>query len=40
MPGLNSALGGNGAQPTKPSPLRQLTQAGPHSVSGTQAQPP
>ena len=31
--------GGNGAQPTYPSPSRQETHDGAHSVSGTQTQP-
>jgi len=32
-------LGGSGAQPMYPPPRRQATQAGPHSVPGTQTQP-
>jgi hypothetical protein len=33
------AAGGSGAQPMKPPPSRQQTQAGPHSKPGTQTQP-
>lgn len=33
------AAGGSGAQPMKPPPSRQQTQAGPHSKPGTQIQP-
>ena len=33
------AAGGSGAQPMKPPPSRQQTQAGPHSNPGTQTQP-
>src|SRR6516164_3157256 len=37
--GDQAASGGRGAQPITPSPLRQLTQAGAHTVPGTQSQP-
>ena len=33
------AKGASGAQPMKPSPQNQSTQAGPQTVPGTQAQP-
>ncbi len=39
MPGLTTTWGGSGAHPTQPGAWRQATQAGAHTVPGTQTQP-
>ena len=38
-PGLTTTWGGSGAHPTQPGECRQTTQAGAHTVPGTQTQP-
>jgi hypothetical protein len=39
MPALTTTWGGSGAHPTHPGVWRQTTQAGAHTVPGSQTQP-